>query len=35
MKGSVRAAGVWALAHFGDADLGDRRRSKDWFGLPG
>jgi hypothetical protein len=22
---------MWALGHFGDADLGDRRRSKDSY----
>lgn len=30
MKDDVCAASAWALANFADADLGDRRRSKDW-----
>lgn len=28
------AAQAWALGHFGNADLGDQRRSKDWFAWP-
>ena len=26
----VPAAATWAVRHFGEADLGDRRLSKDW-----
>ena len=35
MTEDVCAASAWALANFGDADLGDRRRSKDLYSWQG